>query len=253
MTHKSVSEKNIDEMTLEELKQRIPFKELSKLEEKANEEWEKATLSNNDVFINFCNNKEMCGALIHVLLKNFNIKLNNPKFVYEKTSNKFFNSKEVKFDFYIEDDYIIIDMEMQVILRLLPPKRVRSYQAVIDVEQLKKSKHYDSLKDTYIIIICLEDPFGYDLPAYRIKKTPVSLDLDEFEEDEFNLDEYIDESFDKNLFDNIEEFNKEKLEEFLNNQKKKYKKKEFEEYIDGANIIYFNASAFHKVKNKELR
>lgn len=240
-------------MTLEELKQMIPEKQLPQIEKQANEDWINAPLSNNEVFINFCNNKKICKALVDILLSSFGVKSNNPTLVYEKTVNKSLNTKEVKFDMYVEDDFVIIDMEMQVVIKLFSPRRGRSYQAIIDVEQLKKCKNYNDIKDTYIIIICLEDPFGYGSPIYRIKKVPEPLNLNEFEEGEFKTEDYIEQGFDKNLFEEIEKLDKEELNKFLSKQKKRYKKKKCEEYIDGANILYFDASLFHKVKNKELR
>lgn len=246
-------EKSLDDMTLEELKQLVPAKELAEAEQLALEKWLNAPLSDNDVFINFCNNRNICRALVHILLKNFGVKIDKPNITYEKSANINFDSKDVKFDMYIEDDYVIIDMEMQVVIKLMNPKRLRTYQAVIDIEQIKKSGKYESLKDTYIVVICLDDPFGHNVPAYRIKKSPEPFDLDEFDVGEFDVLDYIDKDFNNSIFKNLEEFDPKDLENYFKKMNRKHKKVKCTEYVDDANIIFFNASLFYKVKNKELR
>ena len=48
-------------------------------------------------------------------------------------------------------------------------KRIRYYQAAIDVSLLGKSKPYESLPDTFILFFCTFDYLGKALPVYTFK------------------------------------------------------------------------------------
>ena len=49
-------------------------------------------------------------------------------------------------------------------------KRTRYYQAMIDADSLLKGAAYSELKESYIIFICLDDPFGKGLPSYMFER-----------------------------------------------------------------------------------
>ncbi len=49
-------------------------------------------------------------------------------------------------------------------------KRTRYYQAMIDADSLLKGAAYSELKESYIIFICLDDPFDKGLPAYTFER-----------------------------------------------------------------------------------
>ena len=99
------------------------------------EKWEKAWLENNFIFYHvFHNNPNLCKQLLEILLK-------------------------------IDIDRI----EMQVLDSKDLPKRSRYYQALIDVDCLKSGQLYSTLKDSYIIFICMEDIFGQGLPLYQFE------------------------------------------------------------------------------------
>ena len=69
------------------------------------------------------------------------------------------NGHGVRFDVCLEDEKIICDVEMQVVLKSNLPKRSRYYQGIVDVENLERGKDYQNLRKSYIIFICLENPF----------------------------------------------------------------------------------------------
>lgn len=84
-------------------------------------------------------------------------------------------SKEVRYDVYVETDKSVHDIEMQQVddkktIRNLP-KRSRFYQGMLDLNVLKKGKDYETLKDSYVIFICTFDPFGEDLCCYNYENT----------------------------------------------------------------------------------
>ena len=80
----------------------------------------------------------------------------------------FDDERGVRFDAIIEDDRErFYDVEMQVANQLGLGKRVRYYQSQIDQETLKKSEHYDALRESYVIFFCAFDPCGQDRRLYQ--------------------------------------------------------------------------------------
>ncbi len=49
------------------------------------------------------------------------------------------------------------------------PKRMRYYQAAIDISFLDKGAHYKTLNDSYIIFVCLFDAIGNGKPLYTFE------------------------------------------------------------------------------------
>lgn len=73
----------------------------------------------------------------------------------------------VRFDVRMEADNAICDIEMQVRKKENLPKRSRYYQGMADIEHLKKNTDYQNLKKSYIIFICMDNPFeGNNLHKY---------------------------------------------------------------------------------------
>ena len=72
------------------------------------------------------------------------------------------------------------DIEMQISNEHNLPKRMRYYQAAIDISFLDKGAHYKALNDSYIIFVCLFDAIGKGDPLYTFenicledRKTPL--------------------------------------------------------------------------------
>ena len=73
----------------------------------------------------------------------------------------------VRFDVCMEADNAICDIEMQVSNRKDLPKRSRYYQGMVDIDTFERSSDYQNLKKSYIIFICMENPFkGKKLHKY---------------------------------------------------------------------------------------
>ena len=49
------------------------------------------------------------------------------------------------------------------------PKRSRYYQGMVDLNLIERGAKFKQLKNSYIIFICLDDPFGYNLPIYTFR------------------------------------------------------------------------------------
>ena len=73
----------------------------------------------------------------------------------------------VRFDVCLETDNAICDIEMQVCNKGDLPKRSRYYQGMVDINTFERRSDYQSLKKSYIIFICMENPFkGKELHKY---------------------------------------------------------------------------------------
>ena len=57
------------------------------------------------------------------------------------------------------------DIEMQAVPEGFLPQRSRYYHASMDTHILKKGQPYSELKESYVIFICLQDPFGARAPV----------------------------------------------------------------------------------------
>ena len=89
-------------------------------------------------------------------------------------------SKGARFDVYVKDGSgRCFDIEIQTSHLTDLVKRARYYQGVMDVDNLMAGDDYKDLKDSYVIFLCMGDPFGLGLPVYtirnRIDEAPTEL------------------------------------------------------------------------------
>ena len=88
----------------------------------------------------------------------------------EKTLDVDFFAKGIRLDVFVKDRTDrSFDIEMQVIGKKHLPLRARYYQSVLDVSILRPGETYDSLKESFVIFLCLEDIFGKGLPIYTFQ------------------------------------------------------------------------------------
>ena len=64
----------------------------------------------------------------------------------------------------------VYDLEMQAQREPLLGKRFQYYQAVLDVRELPAGDDYDRLPESFVVFLCSQDPFGYDLPVYHLER-----------------------------------------------------------------------------------
>ena len=87
----------------------------------------------------------------------------------QKSISPFYESKGIRLDVYTADESHVFDIEIQT---SIPPdlgKRTRYYQSMMDSDNLLKGQNYNDLKESYVIFICLLDPFKLGLPVYTFK------------------------------------------------------------------------------------
>ncbi len=112
------------------------------------------------------NDEELCKELIELFL---NVKVRKVVCISkQKSIDITSDGKGVRLDVYVEDEAnTVYDIEMQTVLKKDISKRSRYYQGMIDLNMIEKGAKYSDLKRSFVIFICLSDPFGMNLPVYR--------------------------------------------------------------------------------------
>lgn len=114
------------------------------------------------------NNPEICRRLLEVLLEIKIKKISFPE--RQKTIEILSDGKGIRLDVYVDDENgTIYNIEMQTKVKKELPKRSRYYQGMIDMNLIERGAKYKELKLSFVIFICLKDPFGYHLPVYRFE------------------------------------------------------------------------------------
>ncbi len=130
-------------------------------------------LSFTDDFM-FCkvleNNEELCKELLELILgkKVKGIVYLHKQEAIEITSD----GKGIRLDVYLEDEAdTVYDIEMQTAQDRNLPKRSRYYQGMIDLNLIQRGDNYRKLKKSYVIFICLTNPFDGRLHKYTFENT----------------------------------------------------------------------------------
>ena len=123
-----------------------------------------------EMFCEVMKDKEICKELIERII-------GRPldKIVYcnqQQSISRNTKMRSVRLDVCVEtSDGTLIDVEMQVGRYHELPLRFRGYQSAIDASYWKRGAKFSELKETYIIFLCVNDPFSQGLPVYTIKPT----------------------------------------------------------------------------------
>ena len=93
----------------------------------------------------------------------------------EKAIKPYYTTKGVRLDVYLKDEDKVIDVELQSYEMEALGKRMRYYEAMLDMDALMKGEDYENLKESYIVFICKHDPFknerakSFGLPRYSFR------------------------------------------------------------------------------------
>ena len=88
----------------------------------------------------------------------------------QKYMKEGFESKGVRLDLYVEDtDGVIYDVDVQTTDKRNLPRRMRYYQAMLDVTFFPAGTDYTRIRKSYVIFICNYDPFGKDRYIYTFQ------------------------------------------------------------------------------------
>lgn len=131
------------------------------------EKWKNATIANNFIFYKVMrSNPDVCRELLEILLQ---IKIDHIEIKSEETVEVDYGKKGIRMDVYAVGATKSFDLEMQATDDGELPERTRYYQGILDVQELNSGEDYRTLKDSYIIFICVPDIFGKGLAKYTFE------------------------------------------------------------------------------------
>ncbi|EMB43028.1 Rpn family recombination-promoting nuclease/putative transposase [Treponema denticola] len=130
--------------------------------------FEDLTFTDDFMFCKAMQNPDLCKGLIEMILAD-----TIGKITYISIQHNLKNyeqAKSVRFDVLLQtENGNFYDVEMQVSNEKNIPKRMRFYQAAIDISFLDKGNFYNDLNDSFIIFICLFDVIGKNRPVYTFE------------------------------------------------------------------------------------
>ena len=105
---------------------------------------------------------------IERLLKIKVARLDHPEL--QKQINPYYTRKGVRLDVYVADSERVFDLEIQTYRTASIGKRARYYQSMLDIDSLMKGADYSALRESYVVFLCTQDPFGKGLPVYTFDR-----------------------------------------------------------------------------------
>ena len=132
--------------------------------------FKRLTIKDDFIFCKVMQDENICLKVLNVVLKNkveiAPIKMIVPQAKIETHPEL----KDVRLDVLVENEKgSSYDVEMQVVNRKNTQKRMRVYQASIDMSKMKKGQDYNKIGNTIIIFFCMFDPIGKGLPIYSFE------------------------------------------------------------------------------------
>ena len=141
----------------------------------------KYKFSNKLMFALVMQDEEICAEFIQRLFPGKKVQSitfpNDIKITPEKTIVTGVLSKSVRLDVLFEGEKEVYDIEMQVEKEPELPKRSRYYHTSMDTHFLKKGRPYKDLKPSYVIFICMKDPFEMGEAIYQFQMIDKNLQL----------------------------------------------------------------------------
>ena len=131
--------------------------------------WEDLTITDDFMFCKVMSDPDICKELLEILL---HIKIE--RLVFQEPQKSFrltSESKGIRLDVYVKDSNRVFDIELQTTNERNLELRTRYYQGVMDISELEKGDFFSNMKESYIIFICMFDPFGAGMPIYTVKQT----------------------------------------------------------------------------------
>ena len=130
--------------------------------------FEELTISDDFMFCKVMEYEPICKEFLEML---FSAKVK--KITYLSSQNSITTNsgaKTVRLDVLVKNEAgTSYDIEMQVANQNNLPKRMRYYQAALDISFLDQGYSYKTLNDSFIIFICLFDPIGKNRAIYTFE------------------------------------------------------------------------------------
>lgn len=122
------------------------------------------TFSDWPMFDRVMRNPGVCRQFLQVVL---GIEVGRLDYVdVEKSLLPDIEAKSVRLDVFAKDSERIFDVEMQASPKSALGRRLRYYQAAMDVTSTSAGARYEDLPESHIIFLCSYDPFGKAIPCY---------------------------------------------------------------------------------------
>ena len=141
----------------------------------------KYKFSNKLMFALVMQDEALCTEFIERLFPGKKVKSltfpGNIQITPEKTIVTGLLSRSVRLDVLFEGEDEVYDIEMQVESDPDLAKRSRYYHSGMDTNFLQKGHPYGELKPSYVIFICMHDPFQMGEPVYRFQQIDINLQL----------------------------------------------------------------------------
>ena len=125
------------------------------------------TFSDGPMFQRLMGNETICRGIVERILRTEVAEIDN--IVTEQTVEPRLGSHGVRMDVVLTADGRTYDVEMQTYRRGRVAKRLRYYQASLDVAALGKGSDYDRLPPTFIVFICTDDFLGTGLAVSTLE------------------------------------------------------------------------------------
>lgn len=123
------------------------------------------TFSDDAMFMQVMKHDYICKIIIEAL---FGQKISTiTRHTVQSTVQPTVKSKGIRFDVCFTGDGKVYDIEMQKFSKRDLMRRARYYLAVNDVEHLQAGMKYNELPESYVIFICMFDPFGAGFAKYE--------------------------------------------------------------------------------------
>ena len=132
------------------------------------QKWESLGIDNDFIFGKVMQDEELCTELLHRILPGLDIdRVELPE--KQKTISEGVDFHGVRLDIFTREDLgKLFNMEMERRRRRYLVKRTRGYHIQIGMNAMEKEHmtSYGDLPDTYVIFICVFDPFGQGRHIY---------------------------------------------------------------------------------------
>jgi len=135
--------------------------------------WEELNFSDNYIFCKVMKEKHLCKQMLETLL---GFQVRDIQYVEsEHDIDNYYKTRGIRMDVFVKGSDKIFDIEMQTGNYSDLLLRARYYQAASDISSTPRRTRFKELRETYILFICKDDPFGQGLPLYsefkRFKET----------------------------------------------------------------------------------
>ncbi|UTC63993.1 Rpn family recombination-promoting nuclease/putative transposase [Treponema sp. OMZ 788] len=130
--------------------------------------FEDLTLQDDFMFCKVMQNPHFCKKLIEITLSDTIGRINYIS--VQHNIKTYQQAKSLRFDVLVQtENGKFYNVEMQVSNERNIPKRMRFYQAALDISFLDKGNSYNNLNDSFIIFICTFDAIGKNIPVYTFE------------------------------------------------------------------------------------